>query len=78
MLVAGGALYISLIVGFYYLAKGLHLLAYYTGTTGYILAGNLMFYGAIGTIAFGAGFVVILFGWIVCAFSYYSTLKAEG
>ncbi len=64
--------YAGCIFGCYHYKKSLDLLGRYTDVYLFGLAGNLLFWGAVGIIALGLGLLVIWVGWIILAVAFYS------
>jgi uncharacterized membrane protein len=71
VLLAVGAFYVCFVVGAYFLAKAYHLLGFESGIGTFTTAGNLLFYGAMGSIVLGLGFLVMLVGWVLAAVAYH-------
>jgi uncharacterized membrane protein len=76
--IIGGIIILAgLIIGFYFIWQGLKLLAEQTGVKLFNTAGLLYFIGAIGTIVFGLGFIVIFAAWIVHIVAYFTVQPDE-
>ncbi len=70
VIVAVVLFYISFVAGVYFLARAYHAISYHSGLSSFATGGNLLFYGAMGTLVLGLGFLVMLVGWVVTAVAY--------
>lgn len=71
VLLAVGAFYVCFVIGTYLLAKAYHVLGFESGIGIFATAGNFLFYGGMGTIVLGLGFLVMMVGWVLAAVGYH-------
>ncbi len=70
------AAYVLTIVSCYYFRESFKLLHQYTSVNLFKLAGNFIFWGAVGLIIFGIGAIAIIVGWIMLAVAFF-TLQSD-
>ncbi|MCA1902354.1 MAG: DUF996 domain-containing protein [Candidatus Hydrogenedens sp.] len=69
--------YIIFVFGSYFYKQSFDLLGQYTGVNLFNLAGNIIFWGAVGIILFGLGFLAMYVGWILIAVAFYSIPQSK-